>query len=135
LALKASDGGPELTLFGTDYPTPDGTCIRDYIHVNDLADAHILAFEKMQNEPAVELRVYNLGTGSGVSNLEILSTIQSVTGRKVKYRQGPRRVGDPPALVAAGDKAKKELNWIPRVSDIKTIISNAEGWHQKTHRR
>lgn len=135
LALHASDGGRELTLFGKDYPTPDGTCIRDYIHVNDLADAHILAFEKMQKDKAQDLRFYNLGTGTGVSNLEIIKSIEIVTGRKVKYKDGPRRPGDPPALVASGSKALRELGWNPKYSDIKTIIANAEGWHKKAHKK
>lgn len=134
LALQASDGGKELTLFGRDYPTPDGSCIRDYIHVNDLADAHILAFEKMQKEKSADMRFYNLGTGHGVSNLEIIKTVETVTGRKVKFKDGPRRAGDPPALVAAGTKAFQELGWKPQFSDIKTIIANAEGWHQKAHK-
>lgn len=135
LAIHASDGGKELTLFGRDYPTPDGTCIRDYIHVNDLADAHILAFEKMKSEPLKSMRVYNLGTGTGVSNLEIIKTIEKVTGRKVKFKDGPRRPGDPPALVAAGNRARQELGWKPIVSDIQTIIENADGWHQKVHKK
>lgn len=135
LAIHASDGGKELTLFGRDYPTPDGTCIRDYIHVSDLADAHILAFEKMRNEAATSLRFYNLGTGNGVSNLEIIKTIEEVTGRKVRFKEGPRRPGDPPALVASGSKAFRELGWKPKSSDIKTIISNADGWHKKVHRK
>ncbi len=135
LAIAASDNGKELTLFGQDYPTTDGTCVRDYIHVNDLADAHILAFEKMNTEKSNEMRAYNLGTGSGVSNLEIINTTEKVTGRKVRYRLGARRPGDPPALVASGEKARRELGWEPKVSDINTIIANAESWHQKVHQK
>jgi UDP-arabinose 4-epimerase len=128
LALDAAAGqGPALTLFGDDYPTPDGTCIRDYIHVSDLADAHVLALDRLgEVEP---VRVYNLGVGSGVSVREILAAIERVTGRSVPHRIGPRRAGDPPVLVADSSRARSELDWSPRMSDIDTIIATAWAWH------
>jgi UDP-glucose 4-epimerase len=121
--------GPELTVFGTDYPTPDGTCIRDYIHVADLADAHVRALDRLAG--GGETRAYNLGTGSGVSVREILDGIEKVTGKAVPHRLGPRRPGDPPVLVSDPSRARAELGWEPRMSDIETIIATAWAWHQK----
>ena len=130
LALDAVAGkGSELTVFGTDYPTPDGTCIRDYIHVGDLADAHVRALDRLSGGGAT--RVYNLGTGSGVSVREILDAIERVTGRAVPHRFGPRRPGDPPALVSDPSRAQAELGWQARMSDIDTIIATAWAWHQR----
>jgi UDP-arabinose 4-epimerase len=130
LALDAvAEKGPELTVFGTDYPTPDGTCIRDYIHVGDLADAHVRALDRLAG--GGETRPYNLGTGSGVSVREILDGIEKVTGKAVPHRLGPRRPGDPPVLVSDPSRARAELGWEPRMSDIETIIATAWAWHQK----
>ena len=129
LALDAAAGkGPELTVFGTDYPTPDGTCIRDYIHVGDLADAHVRALNYL--EGGGETRAFNLGTGSGVSVREILDAVERVTGKAVPHRIGPRRPGDPPVLVADASRARDELGWAPRMSDIDTIAATAWKWHQ-----
>jgi UDP-arabinose 4-epimerase len=127
LALAAAAGkGSELTVFGQDYPTPDGTCIRDYIHVGDLADAHVKAIDYLAAGNAS--RAFNLGTGSGVSVREILDAIERVTGRRVPHRYGPRREGDPPVLVSDATRARDELGWQPAMSDIDTIIATAWAW-------
>lgn len=128
LALAAASGeGPELTVFGTDYPTPDGTCVRDYVHVEDLADAHVRALE-LVGKSAVS-GAYNLGTGSGVSVRQILDAVERVTGKAVPHRFGPRRPGDPPVLVSDVSRARAELGWVARRSDIDTIIRTAWAWH------
>jgi len=97
---------PHVEVFGTDYPTPDGTCIRDYIHIDDLALAHLLALERL--EPGKELR-YNLGIGRGYSVREVIRTAEEVTGKRIPVNEGPRRAGDPPALVASAEKIQREL--------------------------
>jgi UDP-glucose-4-epimerase GalE len=117
---------PHIEIFGSDYPTPDGTCIRDYIHVDDLADAHILALEKLQ--PGQALRC-NLGTGRGHSVREVIRTCAAVTGRKIPTLEKPRRPGDPPELVAANDLARQQLGWQPRYVDLEGIIASAWRWH------
>lgn len=132
LALDAAAGkGPELTVFGDNYPTPDGTCIRDYIHVGDLADAHVKALNYLI--AGCRSRAFNLGAGSGFSVREILDAIKRVTGHTVPHRIGPRRVGDPPVLVSDASRARNELGWEPRMSDINTIIETAWSWHRKAH--
>ena len=118
---------PYIEVFGTDYPTPDGTCIRDYIHVDDLAEAHLLALERL--EPGKGL-CYNLGTGRGYSVREVIQTAEQVTGKTIAIREGPRRPGDPPALVAAAQKIQRELDWHPRYTDLRVIIETAWRWHQ-----
>jgi len=131
LALQAvTHPDRPLTIFGKDYPTPDGTCVRDYIHVTDLADAHVRALEKM-NELPEKFSVFNLGTGHGFSVSQILQMTEKVTGRKVAHSWGDRRAGDPPSLVASGAKARQVLGWAPAHSDIETILSTAWKWHQK----
>jgi UDP-glucose 4-epimerase len=117
-----------LELYGTDYPTPDGTCIRDYIHVSDLASAHVLALEALQ--PG-EQRVYNLGNGRGFSNREVLETARRVTGRPIPAVEAPRRPGDPAVLVASSDRIRRELGWSPRHPDLEDIIGSAWAWRQK----
>ena len=107
------DLGAPLTVFGDDYPTPDGTCIRDYIHVSDLADAHVAACRSMEQTPG--FRAYNLGTGRGLSNLEIIAAARRLTGCEIPIRMGPRRAGDPPMLTADASKAGRELGWTPRL--------------------
>ena len=130
LALDAAAGkGPPLTVFGEDYPTADGTCIRDYIHVGDLADAHVKALDYLAGGGAT--RAFNLGTGAGVSVREILDSVERLTGRKVPHTIGPRRPGDPPALVADPSRARSDLGWQPRLSDIDTIIATAWEWYQR----
>lgn len=127
LVLKAIMTGKELTVFGDDYPTPDGTAIRDYIHVDDLARAHILALEALeQGSPTA---VYNLGSGRGYSVLEVIRAAEKVTGRKVPYRVGPRRQGDPAVLVASAEKAIAELGWRPQYLTLEDIIATAWKWH------
>jgi UDP-glucose-4-epimerase GalE len=118
-----------IDVFGTDYPTPDGTCVRDYIHVEDLAEAHALAVEKI--EPGKGVR-YNLGTGTGNSVREVVRTCEQVTGKPIAVREGPRRAGDPPALVASSDKIRAELGWAPKYPDLRAIVETAWDWH-RTH--
>jgi UDP-glucose-4-epimerase GalE len=128
LAIQAAQGlHPELRVFGTDYPTPDGTCVRDYVHVEDLAEAHLLALEQL--EPGRELH-YNLGTGHGYSVREVVRTVQEVTGKRVPVREDTRRAGDPPTLVASAEKIRRELGWQPRYTDLGTIVETAWNWHR-----
>ena len=130
LTLQAILGQrPALEVFGTDYPTPDGTCIRDYIHVDDLAAAHLLALERL--EPGKGLR-YNLGIGRGYSVREVLRAAEEITGKPVPVKEGPRRAGDPPVLVASSEKIQRELGWQPHYTDIRPIIESAWRWHS-TH--
>ncbi len=130
LVMKVALGqSPEIKVFGDDYDTPDGTCIRDYIHIKDLARAHILALDKLMKGSASS--VYNLGNGTGTSVKEIIEAAKRVSGRKVATKVSPRRAGDPAKLIASYDKAKKELGWKPERSDVDTIISDAWVWHSK----
>jgi UDP-glucose-4-epimerase len=124
--LKVALGQKEAAeIYGTDYETPDGTCIRDYIHIRDLASAHILALD------AKESAFYNLGTGGGTSVKEIIDTCRAVTGRDIPVVERPRRPGDPPRLIAASEKIRTELGWEPKHQDIRKIIESAWAWHQK----
>ncbi|MDR1816596.1 MAG: UDP-glucose 4-epimerase GalE [Puniceicoccales bacterium] len=118
---------PPLKIFGNDYPTPDGTCLRDYIHVDDLARAHIAALARLA-APGTQLH-YNLGTGVPHSNLEIVRAVERVSGKKVPFTFAPRRAGDPPALCADASRARAELNWTPRFTDITEIVASAWRWH------
>jgi UDP-glucose 4-epimerase len=118
---------PMLHVFGGDYPTPDGTCVRDYIHATDLADAHILAMEKLKSAHASA--TYNLGNGQGFSNMAIIKTAEKVTGKQIPFEISPRRPGDPPSLVASSDKIKAELGWKPKYNTLEQIISTAWQWH------
>jgi UDP-glucose-4-epimerase GalE len=119
---------PSIEVFGVDYPTPDGTCIRDYIHVDDLAEAHLLALERL--EPGKGL-CYNLGIGRGYSVREVIRAAQEVTGKPVQVKGGPRRPGDPPVLVASSEKIQRELGWKPRYAELRPIIETAWNWHRK----
>jgi UDP-glucose 4-epimerase len=121
-----------ISIFGTDYPTPDGTCIRDYIHVNDLADAHILGLEYLLNGGNSE--VFNLGNGNGFSVREVIAAAEDVTGMVISVQECDRRPGDPPALIGTSEKARKILNWQPQYPDIKDIVSHAWQWHQTRHK-
>jgi UDP-glucose-4-epimerase GalE len=123
LLLRAVVSGKPVTVFGDDYDTPDGTCIRDYIHVLDLAQAHILALEYLMQGGAPEQ--FNVGTGSGHTVMETIHAVEAVTGQKVPYVIGPRREGDPPALVANSDKLRSKLGWEPQYADLRTIIGHA----------
>lgn len=116
-----------IDLFGIDYPTPDGTCIRDYIHVDDLAEAHLRALETMTDR---QVRAFNLGTGTGHSVRQVIGCVEEVTGKKIAVKTGPRREGDPPSLVAAADRAMKDLSWQPRYLDLRAIIETAWRWHR-----
>lgn len=130
LALDAVCGrGPPLTVFGDDYDTPDGTCIRDYIHVSDLAEAHVAALEALLSGKASE--AYNLGTGHGFTVRQVLDAIERVTGQAVPHSIGPRRPGDPEALVSDPSGAMADLRWEPRRSDLDTIVATAWAWHQR----
>jgi UDP-glucose 4-epimerase len=123
LLLRAVMTGKPVTVFGADYDTPDGTCIRDYIHVNDLAQAHILAVEHLAGGGASDQ--FNVGTGTGHTVMEMIHAVEAVTGRKVPYTMGPRRDGDPPSLVAASDKLRTGLGWSPEYPELRTIVQHA----------
>jgi len=123
LVLRAVLSGKPVTIFGEDYDTPDGTCIRDYIHVEDLAEAHILALEYLLAGGSSDQ--FNVGTGSGHSVVEVIRAVEEVTGQKVPYILGTRRAGDPSRLVASSDKLRATLGWQPRSSELKTIVKHA----------
>jgi UDP-arabinose 4-epimerase len=132
LALDAASGrGPALKLFGEDYDTPDGTCVRDYIHVSDLAAAHVLALGVLEREGASD--AFNLGTGHGHSVREVIAGVERVTGLPVPHELAPRRPGDPASLVAEAGRSASELGWQPAMSDLDTILATAWAWHQKAH--
>jgi UDP-glucose 4-epimerase len=123
IALQVAAGQREkLQLFGDDYPTPDGTCVRDYIHISDLAAAHLLALSTM--EPSTH-RVFNLGNGTGFSNRQVVDAVREVTGQPVPTEIAPRRGGDPAALIASSDKARAELGWTPAKPALTDIIADA----------
>ena len=119
---------PSITIFGDDYDTPDGTCIRDYIHVTDLADAHVKALKYL--EQGGETTKFNLGNGKGFSVKEVIDVAQDVTGKEIPVVMGKRRPGDPPRLVGDAERIRKELNWQPQYADLETIIQTAWKWHQ-----
>jgi UDP-glucose-4-epimerase GalE len=128
--LDAATGHLEtLEIFGTDYPTRDGTCIRDYIHVSDLADAHVAALRVLL--AGGETRALNLGIGTGFTVREVIRAAERVTGRSLKVRESPRRAGDPPELVADSSLAARVLDWRPRFTDIAEMIQTAWNWHQR----
>ncbi|MEM1005824.1 MAG: UDP-glucose 4-epimerase GalE, partial [Pseudomonadota bacterium] len=132
LMLDAIEGNRDgLTVFGTDYDTPDGTCIRDYVHVCDLVDAHVLGLQWLENGKGN--RVFNLGTGSGFSVYEVIEQSRSVTNRPVPYTVGPRRDGDCTRLVSGSVRARSELGWNPKRSTLETMIADAWRWHQNGH--
>lgn len=131
IILQAANGTRDhISIFGTDYNTPDGTCIRDYIHVTDLAQAHILAVEYLLN--GGESNIFNLGNGVGFSVREVIETAKKVTGKNIKVVEEDRRAGDPAILIASSDKAKNILGWKPEYDDLSTIIETAWKWHS-TH--
>jgi UDP-glucose 4-epimerase len=115
---------PEIAVFGNDYGTPDGTCVRDYIHVTDLANAHLCALARLDERSVT----YNLGNGAGHSVLEVIRSVERVTGKKVPVRMAPRRPGDPAALVAASDRLRAETGWSPRYADLDKIVETALAW-------
>jgi len=141
LVLDVALGRREsIKVFGDDYPTPDGTCIRDYIHVSDLADAHLLALNALQNAPVTKdgrynlpPLIYNLGNGSGFSVREVIESARRVTGHPIPVEDCPRRPGDPAVLVASSEKAMRELGWKPRYTTLDEIVRTAWIWHQKRY--
>jgi len=127
---------PSIRIYGDDYPTPDGTCIRDYIHVSDLADAHLLALNALNTISADKSRlIYNLGNGQGFSVREVIASARRVTGHPIPAEVHPRRPGDPAVLVASSEKAIRELSWKPRYTQLDEIIRTAWVWHQKRYAR
>lgn len=130
LVLEVASGKREkFSMFGTDWPTPDGTCIRDYVHVTDLAQAHVLGLDALRD--GKKTSVYNLGNGSGYSNREVIATAEQVTGKKINVVDAPRRPGDPAVLVASSKKIMSELGWSPKYPELMTIIETAWNWHSK----
>ncbi len=127
LAIHAATGGTPLKVFGEDYPTPDGTCQRDYIHVCDLADAHLLALDALDR--GLPSDAYNVGTGTPHSVKAVIDTVSRVVGRPVAWDAAPRRAGDPAVLYAAADRARNELGWRPRYADLEVIVRHAWQWH------
>ena len=130
LILDAAIGKNEnIKIFGTDYPTPDGTCIRDYIHVDDLADAHMLSLQHLLNDGDNE--IFNLGNGNGFSVKEVIESARKITGKTINAIEDKRREGDPPKLVGSSEKIRKKLGWDPKYADIDTIVKTAWEWHKK----
>lgn len=132
LVLQTSLGiRDSISIFGTDYPTNDGTCVRDYIHVSDLAQAHVLGLKYLLNGNQSE--IFNLGNGNGFSVKEIIQAAKEVTGKEIRAKISDRRIGDPPILVGSSEKARTVLKWNPQYSDITQIITHAWQWHQQRH--
>jgi UDP-glucose 4-epimerase len=129
LVLRAAAKGTPVSVFGTDYPTRDGTCVRDYIHVTDLCDAHVRALDWLSTNGRYEC--FNLGNGDGATVLEVIEAARRVTGKPIKVSKAPRRPGDPPALVADAAKARRVLAWQPKRADIETIMSDAWAFEQR----
>ena len=128
VVLDAAAGRrPDVQIFGTDYPTPDGTCLRDYIHVSDLASAHVVGLQSLM-KGSVQSQAINLGTGHGYSVREVIDAAKRITGRDFKVRESPRRAGDPPQLVGAVDRAKEVLGWTAVESDLDRIVTTAWNW-------
>jgi UDP-glucose 4-epimerase len=128
-AFEAATGGAPMQLFGEDYPTPDGTCLRDYIHVMDLADAHIRALARLENGGASA--VYNVGTEHPSSVRDVIATVERVTGYTVQRHSAPRRPGDPAVLYASAARIREELGWRPRRPELERIVADAWRWHAK----
>ena len=132
LVLQTALGKREaITVFGSDYATADGTCIRDYIHVSDLAEAHVLGLQYLLNGNKSE--IFNLGNGNGFSVKEVIDAAKQITGKPINVVYGDRRAGDPPALVGSSEKVRTVLNWQPKYADINLILQHAWQWHQKRH--
>jgi UDP-glucose-4-epimerase GalE len=127
-ALDAACGGPPLDVFGEDYPTPDGTCLRDYVHVTDLADAHVRAMAWLTEGGASG--TYNVGTERPSSVREVIAAVEQATGRTVAWRPAPRRPGDPAVLYASAERIRADLGWVPRRPELTTIVADAWRWHQ-----
>jgi UDP-glucose 4-epimerase len=125
LGAALGTAGP-VPIFGTDYPTPDGTCVRDFIHIYDLATAHLAALQSLNTSHP---QIYNLGNGTGFSVREVISAAARVTGRKIAFTESPRRPGDPPVLVADSEKIRRELGWTPKYTSLEEIVQTAWSWH------
>ena len=132
LLATAAGERPFFTIYGSDYDTPDGTCVRDYVHVSDLAAAHILALKLPETS---EIRAYNVGCGRAYSVREVIRTVEEVTGRKIPVQYGPRRLGDPAVLCASPAKLMRELNWKPLASDLRKIVQSAWNWKRSQAHR
>jgi UDP-glucose 4-epimerase len=128
-AIEAARGGPPIDIFGEDYPTPDGTCLRDYIHVTDLADAHVRALEWLQDGGASG--TYNAGTESPSSVRDVIAAVERATGFPVARRSAPRRPGDPAILYASAERIRRDLGWVPQRPDLDTIVADAWRWHSR----
>lgn len=129
IILQVAMGKREsISIYGTDYPTPDGSCVRDYIHVLDLAHAHLLALQALDEKPQ---QIYNLGNGKGFSVRQVIETARRITGHPIPAIESPRRLGDPAVLVASSEKIQAELGWKPQYGDLDQIIASAWAWHQK----
>jgi len=128
-AIEAGRGGPPIDIFGEDYPTPDGTCLRDYIHVTDIADAHLRALDWLQDGGASG--TYNLGTERPSSVKDVIAAVEKMTGLTVVRRSAPRRAGDPAVLYASAERIRRDLGWIPQRPDLDTIVADAWRWHAK----
>jgi UDP-glucose 4-epimerase len=120
-----------ISIYGTDYPTRDGTCIRDYIHVSDLSSAHLLAFNRLGRDTEPERLIYNVGSGRGFSVREVITVAADVTGQRIQVEECPRRAGDPPVLVASSDRIRGELHWEPQFVKLEDIIASAWSWRQQ----
>ena len=129
LAIRAATGGAPLRVFGEDYPTPDGTCQRDYIHVSDLAEAHLCALAAL--EGGAQSSGYNIGTGTPQSVRAVIDTVSRVVGAPVAWERAPRRPGDPAVLYASSERARAELKWAPRYADLEVIVRHAWQWHSR----
>jgi UDP-glucose-4-epimerase GalE len=129
LAVAAATGGPPLTVFGDDYPTPDGTCLRDFVHVTDLADAHVLALRALAS--GASSGAYNLGNGRPISVRDVIAAVERVSGARVAWRVGPRRDGDPAVLFASSERMRRELRWTPRFESLDRIVETAWRWHSR----
>ncbi|GMR20912.1 MAG: UDP-glucose 4-epimerase GalE [Gammaproteobacteria bacterium] len=131
ILLSLLVSGKSLCIFGEDYDTPDGTCVRDYIHVEDLCDAHMKALDYLDKGGNSD--IFNLGNGNGFSVKEVIAAAEKITGQKITYTMEGRRVGDPPVLTASSEKARKILGWQPKHTDLNEIVASAWHWHQKQH--
>jgi UDP-glucose-4-epimerase GalE len=129
LAIAAAQGGVPLTIFGDDYDTPDGTCVRDYVHVTDLADAHVAALAALERGAASA--AYNLGSGDGVTVKQVVEAVSRIGGRSVPHSVGPRRPGDPARLVASNGRARRDLGWNPAHQSLDAIVETAWRWHDR----
>jgi UDP-glucose 4-epimerase len=128
-AFDAALGGPPFEIFGEDYPTPDGTCLRDYVHVIDLADAHVRALQRLEEGGGAS--TYNVGTEQPSSVRDVLAAVERASGKSVPLRVAPRRAGDPAVLYASASRIRRELGWVPRRAALDVIVADAWRWHSR----